>query len=55
MKKKIYEIESEELELDAQRRRIEKALSGRRSLPHEEVIRQQSEKWAAAWRREERV
>lgn len=55
MKEYCYEIESRLLEMEAQRCQVEKALSGRRSLPHEEVIRQQSKKWTAAWRREERV
>lgn len=50
----VWEIESELLEAEAQRRQVDKALSGRKAQPEEEVIRQQSEKWAAAWRREER-
>jgi hypothetical protein len=52
--KNLSDIESELLEAEAQRRQADKALSGKKRLPEELVIRQQSEKWAAAWRREER-
>lgn len=52
MRKYYYEIESELLEREAQRREVDKALCGRMGLPEEEVIRRQKEKWAAAWRRE---
>lgn len=53
MREYDYEIESRLLEMEAQRCRIEKALVGKKKLPEDVVIRQQSEKWAAAWRREE--
>ena len=50
--KQVWEIESEMLEDEALRCKVEKALSGKKKLPTDVVIRQQSEKWADAWRRE---
>ena len=43
------------VEEENMRIRVEKALTGKKSLPEAEVIRRQSEKWAAAWRRKEKT
>lgn len=43
------------VEEENMRIRVEKALTGKKGLPEEEVIRRQSEKWTAAWRREEKT
>ena len=49
MSKFCYEIESELLEMEAQRQQIDKALCGRMSLPEEEVIRIQAKKAKDNW------
>ena len=49
MMKNLNDIESELLEDEALRCQVEKALSGRKKLPVDTIIREQSEKWKGAW------
>lgn len=46
--KQLWDIESELLEDEALRRQVEKALSGKKKLPTDVVIREQSKKWKGA-------
>ena len=49
MMKNLNDIESGLLEDEALRCQVEKALSGRKKLPADVVIREQSKKWKGEW------